>query len=131
MKTHICGPAPLLRQPLHLYNPWCAEMHTCAGQAYQAAFTSLPSRELYSTLKKLSGADWEHFRPVLMQILQASHHADVLADVFLFEEERDQAIGVADKAGEWNYSLIEKVADVVLPFRPDWVIQAAVNRQKS
>ena len=65
-----------------------------------------------------------------MQILQASHHADVLADVFLFEEERDQAIGVADKAGEWNYSLIEKVADVVLPFRPDWVIQAAVNRQK-
>ncbi|MBE3142969.1 MAG: hypothetical protein IMZ61_03485 [Planctomycetes bacterium] len=96
-----------------------------AIQAYQVAFTSLPSLELYSTLKKLSGADWEHLSPVLMQVLQASNHADVLVDVYLSEEEWDLAIGVADKAGELNYSLIEKVADAVLPFRPDWVIQAS------
>ena len=102
-----------------------------AIQAYQAAFTSLPSLELYSTLMKLSGPNWESLKPTLMQTLQDSNRSDVLAEVFLFEEEWDQAIGVADKAGEWNYSLIEKVADVVLPFRPDWVIQAAVNRQKS
>jgi tetratricopeptide (TPR) repeat protein len=96
-----------------------------AIQAYQVAFTSLPSLELYSTLKKLSGADWEHLKPVLMQILQASQHADVLVDVYLSEEEWDLAIGVADKAGELNYSLLEKVTDAVLPFRPDWVIQAS------
>ncbi|MHB1449041.1 MAG: hypothetical protein ACYCX1_07870, partial [Bellilinea sp.] len=95
-----------------------------AIQAYQAAFTSLPSLDLYSTLKKLSGANWGHLRSALMRVLQASHRADVLADVYLYEEAWDEAIVVADKVGEWNYSLIEKVADAVLPFRPDWVIQA-------
>jgi uncharacterized Zn finger protein len=60
-----------------------------------------------------------------MQILQASPHMDVLVDVYLSEEEWDKAISIAKKAGEWNYSLIEKVADAVFPFRPDWVIQAS------
>jgi hypothetical protein len=68
---------------------------------------------------------WEMLRTNLMQVLQVSHHADVLVDVYLFEETWDQAIGIADQAGEWNYSLIEKVAEAVLPFRPDWVIQAS------
>lgn len=96
-----------------------------AIQAYQAAFASQPSLDLYNTLKKLSDSNWENSRLVLMQVLQASHHTDVLADVFLSEKEWDQAIGIVDQVGEWNYSLIEKVADVVLPFRPDWVIQAS------
>jgi uncharacterized Zn finger protein len=96
-----------------------------AIQAYQVAFNSQPSLELYSTLKELSGAGWEMLRTNLMQVLQVSHHADVLVDVYLFEETWDQAIGIADQAGEWNYSLIEKVAEAVLPFRPDWVIQAS------
>ena len=96
-----------------------------AIQAYQGAFTSLPTLELYSTLKKLSGANWESLRPAIMQTLQNSPRTDVLVDVFLSEEEWDQAIGIVDKSGEWNYSLIEKVADTVFPFRPDWVIQAS------
>lgn len=96
-----------------------------AIQAYQTAFTSLPSLELYGILKKLSGTNWGLLKPAIMQILQDSHRADVLADVFLSEEEWDQAIGIVDQAGEWNYSLIEKVADAVIPFRPDWVIQAS------
>jgi hypothetical protein len=37
----------------------------------------------------------------------------------------DQAISVPNKAGQWNYSLIEKVSDAVFPFHPDWVIQAS------
>jgi uncharacterized Zn finger protein len=96
-----------------------------AIQAYQSAFTSLPSLGLYNTLKKLSGANWMNSRPVLMQVLEASHHPNVLVDIYLSEEEWDQAIGIAGKNGEWNFSLIEKVADAVLPFRPDWVIQAS------
>jgi len=96
-----------------------------AIQAYQAAFTSLPSLELYGILKNLSGTNWGNLKSVLMQVLQASPHIDVLADVYLSEEEWDKAISIADKAGEWNYSLIEKVADAVFPFRPDWVIQAS------
>jgi uncharacterized Zn finger protein len=102
-----------------------------AIQAYQAAFTSLPSLELHCTLKKLSGANWELLRSTLMQVLQDSRHMDVLVDVYLFEETWDQAIGVADQAGEWNYSLIGKVADAVLPFRPDWVIQASQKQAET
>ncbi len=115
----------------HDLGVWLGPIEETQGQivqairAYQAAFTSLPSLELYSILKKLSGVNWGNSRPVLMQVLQASHHTDVLVDVYLSEEEWDQAISVADKAGEWDYSLIEKVADAVFPFRPDWVIQAS------
>lgn len=115
----------------HELGAWLGPIEETQGQidkaikAYQAAFTSLPSLELYSIIKKLSSANWGDLRPVLMQILQASPHTDVLVDVYLSEEEWDKAISIAKKAGEWNYSLIEKVADAVFPFRPDWVIQAS------
>jgi uncharacterized Zn finger protein len=115
----------------HALGAWLGPIEETQGridkaiQAYQAAFTSLPSLELYNILKKLSGTKWGGLRPILMQILQASYHTDVLVDVYLSEEEWDKAISIADKAGEWNYSLIEKVADAVFPFRPDWVIQAS------
>ena len=96
-----------------------------AIRAYLAAFTSQPSLELYSTLRRLSSAEWDDMKPVLMKVLRVSDYQHVLVDVYLFEEEWDRAIAVADKAGLWNYSLIEKVADAVLPFRQDWVIQAS------
>ncbi len=115
----------------HELGAWLGPIEEAQGQidkaiqAYQAAFTSLPSLELYGILKKLSGTNWGNLRSVLMQVLQASPHMDVLADVYLSEEEWDKAISITDKAGEWNYSLIEKVADAVFLFRPDWVIQAS------
>ena len=115
----------------HALGTWLGPIEESQGQidkaiqAYQVAFTSLPSLELYSILKKLSGANWENLRLILMQVLQVSHRTDVLVDVYLCEEEWDKAISIADKAGEWNYSLIQKVVDAVLPFRPDWVIQAS------
>ncbi|MCX6056498.1 MAG: SWIM zinc finger family protein [Chloroflexi bacterium] len=110
---------------------WLGPIEETQGQidkaikAYQAAFTSLPSLELFNIIKNLSGVNWENLKSVLMQVIQASHYSGVLVDVYLSEEKWDQAISVADKAGEWNYSLIEKVADGVFPFRPDWVIQAS------
>ncbi len=115
----------------HELGVWLGSIEEAQGQidkaiqAYQVAFTSLPSLELYSILKKLSGTNWGFLKPAIMQILQDSNRADVLADVFLSEEEWDQAIAIVDQAGEWNYSLIEKVADAVIPFRPDWVIEAS------
>lgn len=115
----------------HELGAWLGPIEEAQGQidkaiqAYQAAFTSLPSLTLYGILKKLSGVNWGNLKPILMQILQASPHMDVLVDVYLSEEEWDKAISIAKKAGEWNYSLIEKVADAVFPFRPDWVIQAS------
>ena len=96
-----------------------------AIRAYQAAFTSLPSLELYQTIKRLSGNDWETLKPVLMGVFEGDRHANELVDVYLFEEEWDAAIAVADCIGGWQYDLIEKVADGVIAVRPEWVIQAS------
>jgi uncharacterized Zn finger protein len=115
----------------HELGAWLGPIEETQGQvdkaikAYQAAFTSLPSLELFNIIKNLSGVNWENFKSILMQVIRASHYSDVLVDVYLSEEDWDQAISVADKNGEWNYSLIEKVADAVFPYRPDWVIQAS------
>jgi uncharacterized Zn finger protein len=115
----------------HELGAWLGSIEETQGQidkaikAYQSAFTSLPSLELYNRLKKLCGINWEILRPALLQVLEASAHMDVLVDVYLSEEEWDKAISVAQKAGDWNYSLIGKVADAVSPFRPDWVIQSS------
>jgi uncharacterized Zn finger protein len=55
-------------------------------------------------------------------------NTDVLVDVYLLEQNWDAAIHVANKAGDWSYTLIEKVADAVSPHRPDWVIQASIKQ---
>lgn len=115
----------------HELGAWLGPIEETQGQidkaikAYQVAFTSLPSLELFNIIKNISGVNWENLKTVLIQVIQASHYSDVLVDVYLSEEKWDQAISVADKAGAWNYSLIEKVADAVFPFSPDWVIQAS------
>lgn len=102
-----------------------------AIKAYQAAFSSQPSLTLYSKLNQLSGASWGKIKPILMEILQATSQMDVLVDVYLSEKEWDKAISIAEKAGEWNYSQIEKVADAVCLIRPDWVIQASRKQAES
>jgi uncharacterized Zn finger protein len=115
----------------HELGTWLGSIELAQGrkeqaiQAYWAAFISLPSLGLYNTLKDLSGAGWDRLRSELMEVLKAVQHADVLVDVYLSEEDWDKAIAVANRAGEWNYPLIEKVADAILPFRPDWVIKVS------
>lgn len=95
-----------------------------AIRAYQAAFTSLPSLELYLTLKKLSDNGWESLKSELMYVFEGDLHANELVDVYLFEEDWDAAVAVADRVGDCQYNLIEKVADGVIALRPEWVIQA-------
>lgn len=96
-----------------------------AIQAYQAAFISLPSLELYQTLKKLSGQNWEAIKPAFMRVFEGDRFAGEMVDIYLFEKEWDAAIAVADHLGDWQYKLVEKVADGVITVRPDWVIQAS------
>jgi len=96
-----------------------------AIQAYLAAYYEAPTLELYNALKRLTAENWLHLRPILMLKLQENpSHARVLADVYLAEHEWDQAIAIACKVSQWDYVLVEKVVDAVLPHRPDWVIQA-------
>ena len=96
-----------------------------AIQAYLAAYYEAPTLELYNALKRLTAENWLHLRPILMLKLQENpSHARILADVYLAEQEWDQAIAIACKVSQWDYVLLEKVVDAVLPHRPDWVIQA-------
>jgi uncharacterized Zn finger protein len=118
----------------HSLRAWLGPLEETQGRiepaisAYLAAFTELPSIDLYQTLLRLSGGKWDELRPRLMAILQAGSHSHVLADVYLLEGDWDAAIEVADQAGYWSYQLIEKVADAVWSHRPDWVIQASIKQ---
>jgi uncharacterized Zn finger protein len=102
-----------------------------AIQSYQAAFSSLPSLELYQTLEKLSGQDWETLKPALMRVFEGDRFAAELVDIYLFEEKWDAAIAAADRLGDWQYNLVEKVADQVITIRPDWVIQASRKQARA
>ena len=51
--------------------------------------------------------------------------------IYLNEEEWDAAIAVANRIGDWQNNLIEKVADGVISVRQDWVIQACQNQAQS
>jgi uncharacterized Zn finger protein len=113
---------------------WLGRLEEAQGRsepallAYRAAFTSLPSLELYRTLKRLAGQGWAELRPEIMDILWAASHFSVLAEVYLLEEDWDHAIQVADQAGFWSYALVERVADGVLSQRPAWVIQVSIQQ---
>jgi uncharacterized Zn finger protein len=96
-----------------------------ARTACRAVFAEEPSLELYEALHGLSGKEWNSLKPKLMDRLRKKGERDVLADVYIWEGEWDLAIGVADKAARWDFTLVEKVADAVLPHRPDWVVEAA------
>jgi len=121
----------------HSLGIWLGPLEEAQGrtdpaiQAYLAAFTSIPSLELYQTVMRLAGSKWNELQPKMMEILQAASHFSVLADVYLMEGDWDRAVQVADQAGFWSYSLIEQVADAVLSHRPDWVIRVSIKQAES
>ena len=102
-----------------------------AIHSYQAAFSSLPSLELYQTLEKLSGQNWETLKPALMRVFEGDRFAGEMVEIYLFEEEWDTAIAAADRLGDWQYNLVEKVADGVITVRPDWVIQTSRKQSQA
>ena len=93
-----------------------------ALHAYRAAFNSRPSLELYQTLQRLSGSDWENIKTELVALLKNSAFVNDLADIYLYEQEWDAAIALV-KPDTRDYCLAEKVAEAVLVHRPEWVIQ--------
>ncbi len=95
-----------------------------AINAYKAAFTEIPSLSLYQTLKQLSDEDWESLRPGLMAAFEKDRYANVLVDIYLYEEQWDAAIAIADLVANSQYGLVEKVVDGVMKVRPTWVIAA-------
>ncbi len=98
-----------------------------AFDAFLASFAEQPSLETYKTLKRLAASTWDKSRAQVMGVLEKSHSAQTLAEVYLFEEEWDEAIKVASKRDAW-YALVAVVADGVIAHRPEWVIQVSVKQ---
>ena len=94
--------------------------------AWLAAFGEHPSLETYKTIKRLSESGWRRLRPEVMANLRKSYDKQVLADVFLLEEEWDEAIKVAERRDVW-YPVVETVADGVMQHRPEWVAQISLK----
>ena len=105
---------------------WLGPVEEAQGRTKQAltawlvAFGENPSLETYKTIKRLAGSDWGSLRLEVMANLRKSYDKQVLAEVLLLEEEWDEAIKVAEERDVW-YSVVETVADSVLPHRPQWV----------
>lgn len=94
--------------------------------AWTAAFGEDPTLEIYKTIKRLAGTSWGRLRSEIMAKLRRSHDKQVLAEVYLLEEEWDDAIKVAAGRDVW-YTIAEIVADGVIQHRPEWVVQISLK----
>jgi len=95
-------------------------------RAWLAAFGEDLSLETYKTIKRLAGSGWERLRPEAMTKLRKSYDKGVLAEVYLLEEEWDEAIKVAEGSDVW-YTVVETVADGVMQHRPEWVVKISLK----
>jgi uncharacterized Zn finger protein len=94
--------------------------------AWLAAFGEHPSLETYKTIKRLAGSGWKRLRPEVMAKLRRSYDKQVLAEVYLLEEEWDEAIKVAEGRDVW-YLVVETVAEGVMQHRPEWVVNVSLK----
>jgi uncharacterized Zn finger protein len=123
----------ILAGPKHALGAWLGPLEEAQGrfqeaaQAFRAAFDSLPSLELYKTLQRLAGPAWERLKPDLISFLKDSARTEVLVDVFIEEQDWDGAIELADQ-NTWSYLRVEKVAEAVLAYRPEWVIRVCISQ---
>jgi uncharacterized Zn finger protein len=112
---------------------WLAPLEESQGKkemallAYRAAFDSRPEIELYRQVKRLVGANWANIRPALLKKGREMYFSDVLVDIHLEEKEWDDAIKIAEK-DFGSYRLLERVADALIPHRPDWVIRVSIKQ---
>jgi uncharacterized Zn finger protein len=117
----------------HGLGTWLGALEEALGRkedallAYRLAFNSSPSLELYQTMQRLAGRGWETLKAELISALVNSSFTDALADVYLYEQQWDAAIRLAE-AQERDFQLVAKVVEAVLPHRPEWVIQASLNQ---
>ena len=110
---------------------WLAPLEEAQGrtdmalQAYRIAYEESPSIEIYRQIKRLSGENWLNLRPALVQKVANSN--TVLVDIHLEEKDWDSAIKVVER-DRWSFQLLEKVAETLIPHRPDWVIRVSLKQ---
>jgi uncharacterized Zn finger protein len=98
-----------------------------ALEAWRAAFLEKPSLATYQTIKRLAGARWGRLKSEVMATLETCYDKQPLAEVLLFEQEWDAAIKVADDKGAYH-TVVETVAEALIPHRPEWVIHASIKQ---
>jgi len=115
---------------------WLAPLEESQGRkemallAYRAAYAAHPTIELYCHIKKLSGLNWENIRPALLKKARETHYSDILVDIHLEEGEWDEAIKLSQRE-IFSFHLLEKVADALIPHRPDWVILTSIKQAEN
>jgi uncharacterized Zn finger protein len=98
-----------------------------ALEAWLAAFSEKPSLLIYQTIKRLAGSRWGRLKSEVMVTLEKFYDKQPLAEVLLFEQEWDAAIKVADQRGAYH-TVVETVAEALIPHRPEWVIRASIKQ---
>ena len=112
---------------------WLAPLEESQGrtdmalQAYRTAYDESPSIEVYRHIKRLAGANWQNLQTALVRKADGGYAKDVLVDIHLEEGNWDAAIKVAEQ-DSWSFNLLEKVADAVIPYRPDWAIRVSLKQ---
>jgi len=110
---------------------WLAPLEESQGRidmallAYHAAYDESPSIEIYRQIKRLSGENWLNIQPALIQ--KVTNNNAVSVDIHLDERDWDAAIKVVER-DSWSFQLLEKVADAVVSYRPDWVIRVSLKQ---
>jgi hypothetical protein len=112
---------------------WLAPLEESQGRtemalkAYRTAYNESPSIEIYRHIKQLAGTNWQNLQPALVRKADGGYSKDVLVDIHLEEGDWDAAIKVAEQYA-FSFNLIEKVADAVILYRPDWVIRVSLKQ---
>jgi uncharacterized Zn finger protein len=110
---------------------WLASLEESQGRtdmallAYHTAYDESPSIEIYRHIKRLSAENWLNLRPALVQ--KVANNNAILVDIRLEEKDWDSAIKVVEQ-DRWSFQLLEKVAEAVIPHRPDWVIRVSLKQ---
>ena len=98
-----------------------------ALSAYRIAYDESPKIEIYRHIKRLSGTNWENIQLALIRKAGEGYSKEVLVGIHLEESDWDAATKVAEQ-DMWSFRLLEKVAEAVIPYRPDWVIRVSLNQ---
>lgn len=98
--------------------------HELALEAAITAFEENPSVSTYEAVEELAGDDWETIKTDLLEFLRTTKPSGTTGgravEVFLREEQYDDAIELADRTGRTD--VIEPVVEAVIEERPQWVI---------
>jgi uncharacterized Zn finger protein len=101
-----------------------------ALKAAVTAFKTSPSLRSYQAVEEIADDGWENVQPDLLAFLRTQNPrgntAARSAEVFLHEEQYEEAIELADSTGQT--SVIEPVVEAVVKERPQWVISTCKSQ---